>query len=140
MSEPEAHLQRPCMVCNLMVDLPAVWSYPCGAWRLCYRSACQLRIPRDHRDGACGMPAARLRWLPAHAEELQRLSAKRRILWVATSRVGQPLARDGHFAELSSSVSVNDALTDYAAGPGVNATGDVVRWQMWDHGQMGASG
>ena len=140
MSEPEAHLQSPCMICGMMVDLPALWNCPCGAWRLCYRSSCQLRIPRDHRDGTCGMPTSLLRWLPAHADELQRLSAKRRILWVACDREGHPLSRDGHDAELPSSVTVNDALTDHAAGPGVNAPGDVVRWQMWDYGRMRASG
>jgi hypothetical protein len=53
-SEPASHLQQPCMICGAMVDLPAVWSCACGAWRLCYRSSCQLRIPRDHRDGTCG--------------------------------------------------------------------------------------
>jgi hypothetical protein len=118
MSEPEAHLQSPCMICGMMVDLPALWNCPCGAWRLCYRSSCQLRIPRDHRDGACGKPATLLRWLPAHAENMAGLSVKRRLLWVASDREGQPLSRDGHFAELPSSVSVNDALADYGNGPG----------------------
>ena len=140
MGEPEVHLQFPCMICGMMVDEPALWVCPCGAWRLCYRSPCQLRIPRDHRDGTCGMPTSLLRWLPAHADELQRLSARRRILWVACDREGHPLSRDGHDAELPSSVTVNDALTDHAAGPGVNAPGDVVRWQMWDYGRMRASG
>jgi hypothetical protein len=56
MSETASHLQRPCMLCGLMVDLPAVWACPCGAWRLCYRSACHTRITSDHRDGTCGMP------------------------------------------------------------------------------------
>jgi hypothetical protein len=140
MSEPEAHLQSPCMICNLMVDLPALWMCPCGAWRLCYRSSCQLRIPRDHRDGACGKPASLLRWLPARADDLARLSAKRRLPWVASDRRGQSHSRDGHFAELPSSVSVNDALADHAAGPGANNAGAVLRWQMWDHGRMAASG
>jgi hypothetical protein len=27
-----------------------------------------------------------------------------------------------------------------AAGPGANAPADVVRWQMWDHGRVGAPG
>ena len=140
MSEPEAHLQSPCMICGMMVDLPALWNCPCGAWRLCYRSSCQLRIPRDHRDGACGKSAPLLRWLPAHAEDMDRLSARRRLIWVALDRKGKPLARDGHFAELPSSVSVNDALKDYANGPGANASGAAVRWQMWERGQMYASG
>jgi hypothetical protein len=81
-----------------------------------------------------------LLWLPAHADELRRLSAKRRIIWVACDRKGQPLSRDGYFAELPSSVSVNDALVDYANGPGANNGGAVVRWQLWDHGRVGASG
>jgi hypothetical protein len=75
-----------------------------------------------------------------HADELQRLSAKRCLLWVASDRRGQPLSRHGHFAELPPSVRVIDALTDYAAGPGASAASDGVRWQMWDHGRMGASG
>src|SRR6516164_5286355 len=123
MSEPASHLQSPCMICGMMVDLPALWNCPCGAWRLCYRSSCQLRIPRDHRDGTCGKPTTVLRWLPAHAEDMARLSARRRLIWVALDRKGKPLARDGHFAELPSSVSVNDALKDYANGPGANASG-----------------
>ena len=86
------------------------------------------------------MPTSLLRWLPAHADELPRLSARRRILWVACDGEGHPLSRDGHYAELPSPVAVNDALTDHAAGPGVNAPGDVVRWQLWDHGRVGASG
>jgi hypothetical protein len=86
------------------------------------------------------MPTSLLRWLPAHADELRRLSARRRILWVACDREGHPLCRDGHHAELPSSLTVIDALTDHAAGPGVNAPGDVVRWQLWDHGRVGASG
>jgi hypothetical protein len=138
--EPASHLQSPCVICGAMVDLPAVWACPCGAWRLCYRSACQLRIPRDHRDGACGQPATLLRWLPARADELRRLSAKRRLIWVASDRKGQPLSRHGHYAELPPSVQVIDALKDYAAGPGANNAGAAVRWQMWDHGVMGASG
>jgi hypothetical protein len=81
-----------------------------------------------------------LRWTPAHADDLRRLSARRRVVWVATSRAGQPPSRDGQAAELPSSVSVNDALTDYAAGPGANAPGDVVRWQVWERGGMDASG
>ena len=121
-------------------DLPAVWSCPCGAWRLCYRAACQLRIPRDHRDGACGKSAPLLRWLPAHAEDMDRLSARRRLIWVALDRKGKPLARDGYFAELPSSVSVNDALADYRTGLGAGSAGAVVRWQMWDHGRMGPRG
>ena len=140
MSEPEAHLQSPCKVCGMMVDLPALWACPCGAWRHCYRSSCQLRIPRDHRDRACGRPATLLHWAQAHADELRRLSAKRRIIWVASDRKGQPLSRDGRFAELPPSVSVNDALADYAAGPGANDGGAVVRWQLWERGKMGASG
>ncbi len=54
MSEPEAHLQQPCMLCGMMADLPAGWACPCGAWRLCNRSSCRLRIPDAHRDGQCG--------------------------------------------------------------------------------------
>ena len=139
MSEPEAHLQSPCMICGMMVDLPALWNCPCGAWRLCYRSSCQLRIPRDHRDGTCGKPTTVLRWLPAHAEDMARLSAERRLIWVASDWIGA-LTRMGQVAELPSSVSVNDALADYAAGPGANDGGAVVRWQLWERGKMGASG
>ena len=139
MSEPASHLQSPCMICGMMVDLPALWACPCGAWRLCYRSACQLRIPRDHRDGTCGKPATLLRWLPAHADELRRLSAKQRLIWVASDWIGA-LTRMGQVAELPSSVSVNDALADYRTGPGAGKVGSVVRWQMWAGGRMGASG
>jgi hypothetical protein len=140
MGEPESHLRQPCMICGAMVDLPAVWECPCGAWRLCYRSSCQLRLPRDHRDGTCGKPATLLRWAQAHADELRRLSAKRRIIWVASDREGHSLSRDGHFAELPPLVSPNDALADYANGPGAGKVGSVVRWQMWGGGQMYASG
>jgi hypothetical protein len=59
-----------------------------------------------------------LHWLPAHAGKLRRLSARRRLIWVASDREGQPLSRDGHFAELPSLVSVNGALADYGNGPG----------------------
>ena len=131
-SEPEPHLQQPCMLCGLMVDLPAIWTCPCGAWRLCYRSACLLRIPRDHRDGTCAEPT-RLRWTPAHADDLPRLSARRRIIWVA-------VAWDGHAAALPSSVHINDALANYRAGPGANAGGVMLRWQMWEQGRMYALG
>jgi hypothetical protein len=59
---------------------------------------------------------------------------------VASDRKRQPLSRDGHLAELPSEVPINDALADYAKGAGVNNGGAVVRWQLWDHGRMGASG
>jgi hypothetical protein len=55
-------------------------------------------------------------------------------------RKGQPLARDGHFAELPSEVSINDALADYAAGMEAGRDGAPVRWQLWDLGETAASG
>jgi hypothetical protein len=55
----------------------------------------------------------RLVWLPAHADELRRLSARKVLLWVAADRKGQPLSREGHAAEMPGSVSVVEALADY---------------------------
>jgi hypothetical protein len=59
-----------------------------------------------------------LSWSLARADDMPRLSAGRRILWVASDRKGQPLVRHGHFAELPPPVQVIDALKDYANGPG----------------------
>jgi hypothetical protein len=81
----------------------------------------------------------RLIWLPAHANELRHLSAKGRILWVASDR-GGTLTRDGCAAVLPDSASITEALADYDAGPGARSGVAAARWQMWDHGQMAASG
>jgi hypothetical protein len=81
-----------------------------------------------------------LSWSLARADDMPRLSAGRRLLWVASDRKGQPLVRHGHFAELPSPVQVIDALKDYANGPGAGRAADEVRWQLWDDGRVTASG
>jgi hypothetical protein len=53
MPDPTPALEAPCAVCGALTDLRALWRCPCGAYLLCYRSSCHLRIPAAHRDGSC---------------------------------------------------------------------------------------
>jgi hypothetical protein len=51
------YLQQPCTICGALTDLPAVWTCACGAYRLCYRSRCHMKIPAEHRRGECAADA-----------------------------------------------------------------------------------
>lgn len=51
--DPVTYPQLVCFLCGESVDLPAVWSCPCGLYRTCYRSPCVLRVPVRHRDKLC---------------------------------------------------------------------------------------
>ena len=55
--DPSPVLQVPCAVCGSPTDLPAAWVCACGAYRVCYRSPCHMKIPASHRDGHCVAPA-----------------------------------------------------------------------------------
>jgi hypothetical protein len=80
----------------------------------------------------------RLIWWPALADDLPRLSANRRLIWVSGLPDGAA-ARHGHAAELPPFVPILEALVDYGVGPGADRGGVVMRWQVWECGQMYSS-
>lgn len=51
--EIKTYPQVACMICGRSTNEPAVERCLCGQYRLCGRSMCHWKMPREHREGQC---------------------------------------------------------------------------------------